>query len=254
MIITPYSSLATAIQLPPTTANFPALKHLFTYNEGTLPAGACTFTDSIGGATMGHATGTSTANTDGTVTISTTLGVKGGNAWAVPGTKFALIIQLGKPTSASNSFTMGSMGASAHGYRLTIASSGASAVNNGQAAAVAGTVDATLAGSGIAQANAVLFDFNSATGITQYKFDGTQPQVKIAAAGATTGLGGSGLTAVDASVALAAGMNPALTAVLHFTLQPTDLEIQSAIAWMYYNTLVDSRHNKTIYPGFLGRT
>jgi hypothetical protein len=107
MLTIPIFQVQDVPHLQPTQANFPALKYLFKCDEASnTVAGLTKLTCALTGIAAGHATATLTNNGDGTVTFNASLNVLTGTLES-PDAKHAMIIALGKPTSAASSVQLG---------------------------------------------------------------------------------------------------------------------------------------------------
>lgn len=250
MKIIPYSALDTEAQLAPTQANFPALRHLFKCDEATQ-ASAWRMYDSIGNVVLGNASTGLTNNGDGTLSLTGAGSLISGTWSPIAAGNKVLTLILGKPTVATNSFTMGSVAAATNFGIRSVSSSTPTASANDVSTRVGTT---TGAGNSAARAVCSFFNFGSATGIGSYTFAGGASVTAIAAIGDVSAAVFTAGFQPEAISTLSATMNPALIAVMHFATLPSDLEMQAMVAWMYNNTLVNSAHSKTIYPAFKGRS
>jgi hypothetical protein len=245
--ITPYSALAAEAQLAPTQANFPALAHLFKCNEASVADGA-TLTCSITGLKLSAASACSLTNRgDGTIVTSANLTVAD-RAWAPPGNKKVLVLVIGKPTVAAPVVKIGETATGAnYGFYTQASPSVTQKINNGGTAVPGTFMGVAVAGQWLAYA--VTFNLSTNPGIQWYRRD-----LLVDNSGATTGDLSTitSLAQISQTALISAGLGAAMIAVMYFGTLPTAAEIKSALGWMHNNT--STNMNKTIYPGFRGRT
>jgi len=250
----PYSALAASSQLAPTKANFPALELLLPCSEAT---GAQSLTDSIHGSVL-VTTGAVTNNGDGTLTstaiwnATTTGGVSNVPA---PNGKHVLMFLLGKNDSTAGILLRVGKITAATDLGFSLASSATSPVSTATDGTTLEAGPASSAGDGAVSSWAASFQFGSATGLNVYKVNGAASTIATYAASAGVG----DLSAIASPASLPANelqisfhANPALAVVMYFTTLPSAAMIKRALVWMHNNTLVNSAHNKTVWPGFKG--
>lgn len=240
--------------LAPTSANFPALKHLFLCNEAT---GGATLTDSVGGVIWSGSSPVSiTNNGDGTINWTNAFDTMSGS-WVVPGTGKKVVVIVAGKIAANQSLTFGAVaaGASANrGFRLGIGTGvNSKPLYNDGTTGVAGPTT-FRAGTGAAATYAMSIDIAAgATGFKGYDFDGatyhdagTTPAITPTTLVGENDMPGALSTTVTFANTL---IRPAMIAVFHFNAVPSDM--QTALTYTHLSALT-SPYSKLLPPTWAG--
>lgn len=262
MIIHPYgcaSDFAVGGPFEPTAANFPALAHLFKFQEAS---GSTTISDSIGNLVLSGGTVTQNGTT---ATLSAAMSVIDSGAFTVPDAGKKIIVLGIVGVDNGPIFTAGKVGTTGadteQGFRLSTTQT---VGNKSKYSDGANTFEAPSAPGGGAsvapRAIAMSIDPGSASGFDLYDYDGANYTVATAGSLATAVL----LSAFDTAppAVNVAASDPSLIAILYPSAVPSEAFMKAALAWMYWANLTDhgadtvngSPYWKVIYPGFRGLT
>lgn len=225
-------------ELAPTAANFPALKHLFPCDEAV---GETTLTDSVGGVVLtpdsiGAFDGTKLASMTAAVDTALTSG-----SWATIGSKNMLLMIMGTYDSGTT-------------WELSIGKNGASVTRFRMRDNVTNIANATLS---VSDSTNFIADGTDAIAFLYSKVHASQGINKgvAAAAGVTTATVAGNLAGFTSYAAFSGEWqvdgftNIYGIAIFHFTAIP--LDINNALLWMRNEWAAG---NKTIYPGWKGRS